>query len=45
MKKIMVVDDSYFVRESLKKLIPKDKYTIVGEADNGIDAIEKFRGI
>ena len=43
MKKIMVVDDSYFVRESLKKLIPKEKYILVGEADNGVDAIERFR--
>jgi len=43
MKKIMLVDDSYFVRESLKKIIPKEKYIIAGEADNGVEALEKFR--
>lgn len=43
MKKIMLVDDSFFVRESLKKIIPKDKFMIVGEADNGVEALEKFQ--
>ncbi|MGM0508434.1 MAG: response regulator [Fusobacteriota bacterium] len=39
MKKILIVDDSLFARENLKKAIPKDQVEIIGEASRADDAI------
>ena len=43
MKKILVVDDAAFMRVSIKNMLTKNGYTVVGEAENGKIAIEKFR--
>ena len=41
--KIMIVDDSDTFRDALKLILNKNKeYEIVGEAENGIEAIEQF---
>lgn len=41
MANIMLVDDSKFMRELLKKfLVPK--HTVIGEAENGMMATEKY---
>jgi len=40
-KKILIVDDSLFVRESLKMLFIKNGYEIAGEAANGEEGIKK----
>lgn len=39
--RIMIVDDSEFMRELLKKILMSD-FSIVGEAANGIEAVELF---
>lgn len=42
MGNILIVDDSKFMRELLKKfLVPK--HTIAGEAENGLIATEKYK--
>lgn len=42
MKKVLVVDDSLYMRETIKSaLLSSGKYEIAGEAANGNDAIEK----
>jgi two-component system, chemotaxis family, chemotaxis protein CheY len=42
MKNVLVVDDSLYMREMIKAaLTASGRYTIVGEAQNGNDAIEK----
>ena len=41
MANIMLVDDSKFMRELLKKFL-STKHTIVGEADDGTVAVEKY---
>ncbi len=40
--KILVVDDAPFIREIVRQiLLDQDKYIVIGEAVNGLDAIEK----
>ncbi|WP_410772414.1 response regulator [Fontibacillus sp. BL9] len=43
MNKILVVDDAAFMRLMLKTILSKNGFEIVGEAENGQDAIEKYR--
>lgn len=42
MKKILVVDDAAFMRVSIKNMLTKNGYEIVGEAENGKVAIQKY---
>lgn len=43
MKKILIVDDAMFMRNTLKMMLVKEGYQVVGEAKNGVEAIEKFK--
>ena len=43
MARIMVVDDAAFVRLTLKNILEKDGHEVVCEAENGEDAVEKFK--
>lgn len=45
MKKMLVVDDSRFMRSIIKNTIKDSGFDIeiIGEASNGIEAIEKFK--
>ncbi len=43
MKNILIVDDTFFMRSSIKKILEEEGYNIVGEAENGLEAIEKFQ--
>ena len=43
MTKILIVDDSLFMRQMLKNILPKDKFEIVGEASTGKEAIKKYK--
>lgn len=40
---IMIVDDAAFMRATLKDLLTKGGYSVVCEAVNGKDAIEKYK--
>ena len=42
MGKVLVVDDAAFMRMSIKMTIEKHGYEVVGEAENGKVAIEKY---
>jgi two-component system chemotaxis response regulator CheY len=42
MKRVLVVDDTIFMRMSIKTMVEKNGYEVVGEAENGIVAIEKY---
>lgn len=44
-KKILVVDDSSFMRNSLKTMLEKLGYSVVGTAENGVEAVAKFRDL
>lgn len=40
--KVMVVDDAAFMRMMIKDILSKNGYEIVGEAENGAKAVEKY---
>lgn len=43
MKKVLVVDDAAFMRVSIKNMITKHGFEVVGEAENGKIAVQKFQ--
>lgn len=42
-KKVLIVDDAVFMRMKLKDILEKNGYEVVGEAENGIEAVEKYK--
>lgn len=42
-KKILIVDDATFMRIKLRDILEKNGYEVVGEAENGIQAVDKFK--
>lgn len=42
-KRIMIVDDAVFMRMKLKDILEKNGYEVVAEAQNGADAVEKYK--
>ncbi len=45
MKKILIVDDAVFMRVSLKTMLEKNGFEVIGEAVNGLEAIEKYSSL
>lgn len=43
MAKIMIVDDAAFMRITIKNMLQKSEHEVVGEAENGKIAVEKYR--
>lgn len=43
MANILIVDDAAFMRMMIKDILAKNGYTVIGEAENGAKAIEKFK--
>lgn len=42
MKKVLLVDDADFIRQSLKKMLERNGFDVIAEAENGFEAIDKF---
>lgn len=42
-KKVLIVDDAVFMRMKLKDILEKNGYEVVDEAQNGLEAIEKYK--
>lgn len=42
-KRVLVVDDAVFMRMKLKDILEKNGYEVVAEAQNGVEAIEKYK--
>jgi len=40
---ILVVDDAAFMRMMIKDVLTKNGYTVLGEAENGQKAVEKYK--
>ncbi|MCR5587255.1 MAG: response regulator [Lachnospiraceae bacterium] len=40
---ILIVDDAAFMRMMIKDILTKGGFNVVGEAENGISAIQKYR--
>lgn len=43
MKKVLIVDDAAFMRVSIKNMLEKNGFSVVGEAENGTIALKKFK--
>lgn len=43
MAKVMIVDDAAFMRITIKNMLQKSEHEVVGEAENGKIAVEKYR--
>jgi two-component system chemotaxis response regulator CheY len=41
-KNILICDDAAFMRMMIKDILTKDGYTVVGEAANGAEGVEKY---
>ena len=41
-KNILICDDAAFMRMMIKDILTKNGYTVVGEAENGAKAVEKY---
>lgn len=44
-KRIMIVDDAAFMRMMIKDILTKNGYEVVGEAENGQVAVEKYKDL
>lgn len=44
-KKVLIVDDAAFMRMMLKDILTKNGYEVVGEAENGSKAVEKYKEV
>jgi len=43
MAKVLIVDDAAFMRISIKNTLTKNGFEVVGEAENGAIAVEKYK--
>ena len=41
-KNILICDDAAFMRMMIKDILTKNGYNVVGEAENGLKAVERF---
>ena len=41
-KNILICDDAAFMRMMIKDILSKNGYNVVGEAENGVKAVEKY---
>ena len=41
-KNILIVDDAAFMRMMIKDILTKNGYNVIGEAKNGLKAVEKY---
>jgi two-component system chemotaxis response regulator CheY len=44
-KNILVCDDAAFMRMMIKDILTKNGYNVVGEAENGLKAVEKYKEV
>ncbi|MGP4106994.1 response regulator [Virgibacillus sp. L01] len=42
-KQILIVDDAAFMRMMIKDILSKNGFEVVGEAQDGVEAIEKYK--
>ncbi|NMA64849.1 MAG: response regulator [Clostridiaceae bacterium] len=43
MKKVLIVDDAAFMRQSIRLILERNGYEVVGEAANGIEGVRKYK--
>ncbi len=45
MKKVLIVDDAAFMRMAIKNILVKHNFEVIGEAENGLVAIGKYKDL
>ncbi len=45
MKTVLIVDDAKFMRYVIRRMLSRNGYEIIGEADNGEDAIAQYQAL
>lgn len=40
---ILIVDDASFMRMMIKDILTKNNFNVLGEAENGVKAVEKYK--
>jgi two-component system chemotaxis response regulator CheY len=45
MARILVVDDASFMRMMIREIVEDEGFEVVGEASDGVEAIEQFRAL
>ena len=45
MAKVLIVDDAAFMRISIKNMLTKNGYEVVGEAENGAVGVEMYKDL
>lgn len=43
MPTVLVVDDAVFMRSTIKRMLENQQFEVVGEASNGLEAIDMYR--
>ena len=43
MASVLIVDDAAFMRISIKNMLTKNGYDVVGEAENGLIGVELYK--
>ena len=41
--RVLIIDDSIFVRKQISQILTSEGYEIVGQAGDGVEGIEKFK--
>lgn len=44
-KRILITDDALFMRVTLKNILTQHGYDVVGEAQNGVEAVKLFKDL
>lgn len=42
-RRILIVDDAAFMRMMIKDILAKNDFEVVGEAQDGVEAVEKYK--
>ncbi len=43
--RVLIADDASFMRQMIREIIEEEGYEVVGEATNGIEAVEQFTAL
>jgi two-component system chemotaxis response regulator CheY len=44
-RKVLIVDDAVVMRMMIKNILSKSGFEVVGEAENGLQAVEKYKAL
>ena len=42
MKRVLIVDDAVFMRNTLKMMLERNDFEVIGQAEDGEDAVQQF---